>query len=57
LQVPAGEVAPLQAALAQVLSDAALRARLAAGARAAAAGLPTWPMQAAQFATVLEGVE
>lgn len=57
LHVPAGEVAPLQAALAQVLSDAALRARLAAGARAAAAGLPTWPMQAAQFATVLEGVE
>lgn len=57
LQVPAGEVAPLQAALAQVLSDAVLRARLAAGARAAAASLPTWPMQAAQFATVLEGVE
>lgn len=57
LQVPAGEVAPLQAALAQVLSDATLRARLAAGARAAAASLPTWPMQAAQFAAVLEGVE
>ncbi len=57
LQVPAGEVAPLQAALARVLSDAALRARLAAGARAAAARLPTWTMQAARFATVLEGVE
>ena len=57
LQVPAGEVAPLQAALARVLSDAALRARLAAGARAAAARLPTWPTQAARFATVLEGVE
>ncbi len=57
LQVPAGEVAPLQAALARVLSDAALRARLAAGARAAAARLPTWPMQAARFAAVLEGVE
>ena len=57
LQVPAGEMAPLQAALARVLSDAALRERLAAGARAAAARLPTWPMQAARFATVLEGVE
>ena len=57
LQVPAGEVAPLQAALAQVLSDAALRERLAAGARTAAARLPTWPTQAARFATVLEGAE
>ena len=57
LQVPAGEVAPLQTALARVLSDAALRARLAAGARAAAGRLPTWPMQAARFATVLESVE
>jgi glycosyltransferase involved in cell wall biosynthesis len=57
LQVPAGEVAPLQAALARVLSDAALRARLAAGARAAAAHLPSWPMQAARFAAVLESVQ
>ncbi|MFW2356633.1 glycosyltransferase family 4 protein [Hydrogenophaga sp.] len=57
LQVPAGEVAPLQAALARVLSDAALRARLAAGARSAAVRLPTWPAQAARFAAVLEGVE
>jgi glycosyltransferase involved in cell wall biosynthesis len=56
LQVPAGEVAPLRAALARVLSDAALRARLAAGARAAAARLPTWPTQAARFAAVLEKV-
>jgi glycosyltransferase involved in cell wall biosynthesis len=57
LQVPAGEVTPLQAALARVLSDAELRERLAAGARAAATRLPTWPMQAARFANVLEGVE
>ncbi|MDZ4397382.1 glycosyltransferase family 4 protein [Hydrogenophaga sp.] len=57
LQVPAGEVAPLQAALAQVLSDAALRERLGAGARAAAGRLATWPQQADRFASVLEGVE
>jgi glycosyltransferase involved in cell wall biosynthesis len=56
LQVPAGDVVALQAALERVLNDAALRARLAAGARAAAAGLPTWPQQAARFAAVLEGV-
>ncbi|WP_332739151.1 glycosyltransferase family 4 protein [Hydrogenophaga sp.] len=57
LQVPAGEVAPLQAALARMLSDAGLRVRLGAGARAAAGRLPTWPVQAARFASVLEGVE
>lgn len=56
LQVPAGDVAALQAALERMLTDAALRARLAAGARAAAAALPTWPQQAARFAAVLEGV-
>ena len=38
LQVPAGEVAPLQAALAQVLSDATLRARLAVGKAGPGAG-------------------
>jgi glycosyltransferase involved in cell wall biosynthesis len=57
LQVPAGEVAPLQAALARVLSDAALRERLGAGARAAAGRLATWPQQADRFASVLEGIE
>ncbi len=57
LQVPAGEVAPLQAALSRVLSDAALRERLGAGARAAAAQLPSWAVQAARFATALEAVE
>lgn len=54
LQVPAGEVAPLQAALARVMSDDRLRTQLAEGARAAAGCLPTWPQQAARFATVLE---
>lgn len=57
LQVPAGEAAPLQAALARVLTDAALRERLGAGARAAAARLPAWPVQADRFAAVLESVE
>ncbi len=57
LQVPAGEVAPLQAALARVLTDSALRIKLGEGARAAAGRLPTWPQQAARFATVLEAVE
>lgn len=56
LQVPAGKVAPLQGALERVLSDPALRERLAAGARAAARRLPTWPQQARRFAAVLEGV-
>ncbi|MDM7944170.1 MAG: glycosyltransferase family 4 protein [Hydrogenophaga sp.] len=53
LQVAAGEVAPLQLALERVLSDAALRERLGAGARAAASQLPSWPQQAARFAGVL----
>ena len=57
LQVRADEVEPLQTALERVLTDRALRARLGAGARAAAARLPTWPQQAARFTTVLEGVE
>lgn len=56
LQVPAGEVAALQAALQRVVADAELRERLARGAREAAAALPTWPQQAARYAAVLEAV-
>lgn len=56
LQVPAGDVPALQAALERVLADAGLRERLATGARAAATTLPTWPQQAALFAALLEGV-
>ena len=56
LKVPAGEVAPLQVALARILSDAGLRERLGAGARAAAEGLPTWPEQAVLLARALERV-
>ncbi len=56
LQVPAGDVRALQTALERVLSDGDRRERLAQGARAAAAALPTWPQQAARFAAVLEAV-
>ena len=55
-RVPAGDVPALQAALQRLISDAALRARLAAGARAAGRRLPDWPAQAARFAIVLESL-
>ena len=57
LKVPAGDALKLQAALGRVITDAALRERLAAGAREAASLLPTWPQQAARFATMLDGVK
>ena len=56
LQVSAGDGPALQAALERVLSDAGLREHLAAGARQAAAALPTWAQQAARYAAVLEAV-
>lgn len=56
LQMSAGDGPALQAALERVLSDAGLRERLAAGARQAAAALPTWAQQAARYAAVLEAV-
>jgi hypothetical protein len=40
----------------QLISDSALRARLAAAARAAGRQLPDWPTQAARFAAVLDSV-
>ncbi len=49
LQVPPGDAPALRAALARLLDDPALRARLAAGARAAGARLPTWPQAVANF--------
>ncbi len=55
-RVPAGDVLALQAALHRLISDAALRARLAAGARIAGRQLPDWPAQAARFAAVLDSV-
>ena len=41
--VPPGDAVALRAALAALLDEPALRTRLAAGARAARAVLPTWP--------------
>ncbi len=54
--LPPGDVAALRQALARLMDDAAWRAALAAGARAARLRLPTWPQAAARFATVLAGV-
>ena len=52
--VPPGDAMALRAALAALLDDAAWRSRLAAGARAARATLPTWPQAVARFAAALE---
>jgi glycosyltransferase involved in cell wall biosynthesis len=57
LHVDAGDAAALQAALARVITDVALRERLAAGARSAAQDLHSWPQQAAVFGHVLEQVQ
>lgn len=54
--VPPGDALALRAALAAVLDDPGLRARLAAGARAARAGLPTWPQAVDGFAAALDAV-
>ena len=56
LLVPPDDVHALRQALAAVLDDAALRARLAAGALAAARTLPTWDQSVASFAAALDEV-
>jgi glycosyltransferase involved in cell wall biosynthesis len=53
---PAGDEAAWREALAQVITDAALRDRLAEGARQAARRLPSWAEQAARFDAVIEAV-
>ncbi len=53
LLVPVGDEAAWRAALTAVITDSALRARLATGARAAAARLPSWADQAAHFADAI----
>jgi len=56
LLVPPGDAAALANALAAVLDDARLRARLAAGARAARGRLPSWDAACERFAAALERV-
>lgn len=56
VHVPPGDVPALRAALARLITDPGLRTQLAAGARSAAQRLPDWPLQAARFASVLDGV-
>ena len=55
--VPPGDAVALRAALAALLDEPALRARLAAGARVARAGLTTWPEAVARFAAALESLD
>jgi glycosyltransferase involved in cell wall biosynthesis len=52
--VPPGDVAALRDALARWLDEPAWRAQLAAGARAARDGLPTWPSAVAGFEAALQ---
>ena len=52
--VPPDDVDALAAALRRLIADAGERGRLAAGARAAAAQLPTWAASAALFAGAIE---
>jgi glycosyltransferase involved in cell wall biosynthesis len=54
--VPPGDADALAATLRRLIADHDERARLAAGARAAAAALPTWADSARLFAQVLEGL-
>ena len=54
--VPPDDRPALAAALRRLIGDATERARLAAGARAAAATLPTWRGSAQAFARAIEGV-
>jgi glycosyltransferase involved in cell wall biosynthesis len=53
--VPPGDAASLAAALRPLIANPAERERLAAGARAAAAALPTWRGSAELFSHAIEG--
>ena len=56
LLVPVGDTPALVAALSRVLSDAGLRARLAAGARRMRDQLPTWEETSERFAAALNSL-
>ncbi len=56
LLAPPGDEAALAEALARVMTEPALRERLAAGARAARQSLPGWPETCARFAAALDEV-
>ncbi len=56
LLVPPDDAAALVRALRQLIEHPDARRRLAAGARAAAARLPSWPQAAARFAQAVEAV-
>jgi glycosyltransferase involved in cell wall biosynthesis len=54
--VPPDDVDALADTLRRLLTQPAERARLAAGAQAAAATLTTWPEAGMQFAQALDGI-
>jgi len=55
--VAPGDALALRTALAALLDDPGWRARLAAGARAARASVPTWPQAVSRFAAALSAVQ
>jgi len=55
--VPPGDEDALAAALARVLGDPGLRARLAAGACRAGDRLPSWDQASAQMAVALKSID
>ncbi len=57
LLVPAGDADALARALSALVADAALRTRLAAGARRARAALPSWDDAAELMARTIEGID
>jgi glycosyltransferase involved in cell wall biosynthesis len=56
LLVPPGDEAALAGALHRIMTDAALRERLRAGARAARHALSDWPTACARFAAALDAI-
>ncbi len=55
--VPPDDAAALALALRRLIGEPEARRRLTDGARAAAAGFPTWAQSAQAFSRALEGVQ